>query len=121
MMVQVDATPDGKILTTPISAPKESGGRQRVGLLGAIQDGIAGGMEEADALVKLSNGYLFLTPAKRRALMEKAEVSILPDEGIAKLVVKDLLQKGDRVVNAFEGKTCRQMNTRVETSAGGIR
>jgi len=118
-LVQVAFKPDGKLLITPMGAVAESGGRKRVGLLGALQDGFAQkDLEEVEELVSLAHSYLLLSPAKRQAFLEKSEVSILSAEEIIKLVGKDLLERGDQVIRTFDGKTGQPVQTGVETSVG---
>jgi hypothetical protein len=119
-LAQVAFGPDGKPLVTPISAPPPETGRQKRGVRGAVQKDVKEGVsEEIQGLVKLANGYLMVNQAKMQELLQKAEVSFIPGEGTVKLSVQNFLQPGDKVFRKFDGKTFRQMHTRVETAAGG--
>ena len=119
-LAQVAFGPDGRPLVTPLSAPPPESGRQKRGLRGAIKkDMTEDAKQEVEDLVKLSSGYLMLSQAKTQELLQKSEVQIVPAEGTVKLVTKGFLEPGDQVFRKFDGKTYRQMDTRVDTSVEG--
>lgn len=118
-LVQVAYRPDGTMLVTPISAPQEPAGRQRVGLLGVLQDGLAqDAARDVDGLVKLAAAYLTFDHGTIQDLLEKSEVSILPAAGTVKLTADGLVHKGDHVVATFDGKTWRQRHTSIAMASG---